>query len=57
MVKKHRKKLKEDEISRFGTKKKSTRETKLILKMAKNKDEKIIRSYMLQSFHKQYQFF
>ena len=37
--------------------KKTTRKTKLVLKMAKNQTEKFDRRYLLQSFHKQYHFF
>ena len=40
----------------FG-RKKTTRKTKLILKMAKIKDEKFNRYYLFQSFHEQYHFF
>ena len=40
----------------FG-RKKTTRKTKPILKVTGNKDEKLNRSYLLRSFHKQYHFF
>ena len=36
---------------------KSTRKTKRILKLGRNKDEKFSKSHLLQGFHKQYHFF